>query len=295
MADPNLISSGHDNPYYIPFTDEFMNIADNLNLSLPEDLPLIPQSSGKGKEAMEIGSSETLEFWDFYKESNNVRYSPVQPSGINGETSNKKETNLGNESLNNNENLALQAPFSFPSPIPQSGEKNKATNFSIESLLENPVPEFTWGISNQRETKLGNEIVENPNHPTPEDVSGQEPFSFPSLVPRRYSEDIYEAIGPLRKTINSGDLRNESKSNEFNSQVSCSTYAETSNQGKTINLGKQSLDYMDSRQLSVWPSVKVPIGCTCCEILREIVHVKGASSMLLFLAMEYVLISFSFN
>ncbi|XVF89035.1 hypothetical protein PTKIN_Ptkin19aG0098900 [Pterospermum kingtungense] len=246
MADPNFIVPAHENPYYTPYTDDFMNIVAS---------PLIPQPSEKSKEAMDIGSSEAMEFWDLYNESN-LGYSPAKTLGINGETSNPKETNLGNQSL-------IQEPFSFPLPIPQSGE--------------NSIPEFNWGMSNQRETNMGNEIADNQNLTMPEDLTGQEPFSFPSLVPR-FTEDIWEAIGPLKKTIISGGVCNES--NDLNSQVRCSkTFGETSNQRET-NLGKQqSLDYMDSRQLSVWPSVQVPFGCSCCEILREIVHTKDSVVM----------------
>ncbi|KAK6251106.1 hypothetical protein QUC31_008701 [Theobroma cacao] len=41
------------------------------------------------------------------------------------------------------------------------------------------------------------------------------------------------------------------------------------------NMGTESLNFENSMPLSVWPIEPVPFGCSCCQVLREIVHTNG--------------------
>ncbi|XVF10845.1 hypothetical protein REPUB_Repub07fG0218200 [Reevesia pubescens] len=49
--------------------------------------------------------------------------------------------------------------------------------------------------------------------------------------------------------------------------------AENSQRG--TDLATESLSNVNSMPLSVWPSEPVPFGCSCCQVLREIVHTNG--------------------
>ncbi|XVE97742.1 hypothetical protein REPUB_Repub03eG0044800 [Reevesia pubescens] len=257
MADPNNNIPFHDEPYNTPYT---------LNPYLLDDSPLIPLSNDKGKEIMDIGSSDDMDDWDFYSEFDMQSFQD-NPFGINGETSNQIETNLGNESLNNqsiptvDQDLAIRESFPFPLSNPQSGDQNEAAIY-IGSILEDPLPKFSqsdlskivWEMSNQTETSIRNGSVNNPNVPTPEEIRGK------------------SAIDPLQKTSNAVNLQT----------ISLKTYNGETRDQRDTNLRTQSLDNTNSRQLSVWPSIKVPFGCSsCCQILRKITHMKGGLAMTL--------------
>ncbi|GMI88528.1 hypothetical protein HRI_002522100 [Hibiscus trionum] len=251
MADPNA------DPFYnTPYSDYFMNIINHLN----------PQFIQENNDASGIGSSQALDLYDFQIDPD-FQFSSLNPFWFNGETSTQNETNLGNE---------IQEPVSLPLP----------SNATIGSGNLQYAPLNPFGIngetSNQVETNFGNEIPGPVSLPLPSDgaidvgnllvdlvpenshidpsminwlLSNQsesnlgneiqEPFSFPYLLPP-IAEETGGAFGDLQGTTMAGFICNESN-------------GETSNPTRT----------------DLVPSLQAQFGCHCCEILREIVHIKG--------------------
>ncbi|XVF52612.1 hypothetical protein PTKIN_Ptkin05aG0032100 [Pterospermum kingtungense] len=97
-------------------------------------------------------------------------------------------------------------------------------------------------------------------NPTLEDLTtAQEiPFSYPSPIPQS-NEQFDETIDPLDDPV-IRDFCNEP--NEENYQ-------------RETDSGTESSNNVSSSPLSVWPSEPVPFVCSCCQVLREIIHTNG--------------------
>lgn len=96
-------------------------------------------------------------------------------------------------------------------------------------------------------------------NPTLDDLTSQEiPFSYPSSIPP-YEDQIDETIDPLDDPF-IRDFCNEPNAEDSQRET---------------DFGTESLNRVDSSPLSVWPSEPVPFVCSCCQVLREMVHTNG--------------------
>ncbi|OMO59638.1 hypothetical protein CCACVL1_24704 [Corchorus capsularis] len=114
------------------------------------------------------------------------------------------------------------------------------------------------------------------SNPTLEDLTTQEqevPFLYPSSFSDQSSDQIDDFMDPLDDP-DIRDFFNESNNTENSQTTSFGVCGEMSNQSE-MNLESQSLNYENSRPVSVWPSEPVPFGCSSCQILREIIHTNG--------------------
>ncbi|GLT25617.1 hypothetical protein SLA2020_007370 [Shorea laevis] len=114
-------------------------------------------------------------------------------------------------------------------------------------------------------------ILDNRN-PTLEDLSIQEPFPDPTSIPQQgtgtgSSNDPFENDGIW-------DVKNDP--NTGNSQAGPSEiHVESSHGNQTNYFHAGSSNYEDSILLSEWPPTPIPFGCSCCQVLREIIHTNG--------------------
>ncbi|KAK9043915.1 hypothetical protein V6N11_072239 [Hibiscus sabdariffa] len=254
MADPNV------DPFYnTPYSDYFMSIINTLN----------PQFTQENNDAIGIGSSQALDLYDFQNDPD-LQYSLLNPSEFNGGTSTQIETtNLGN---------GIQEPVSLPlpsnatigpwnmqystlNPLGINGETSNQVETNLVNEIQGPVslplplpsndtvdvdyllmdlvPENSQIDPSMTNWLMSNQSEKNLGNET------QDPFSFPYLVPP-IAVETGGTFGDLQGTTLSGFICNESN-------------GETSNQART----------------DLVPSLQARFGCRCCEVLREIVHIKG--------------------
>ncbi|OMO52480.1 Plant regulator RWP-RK [Corchorus olitorius] len=114
------------------------------------------------------------------------------------------------------------------------------------------------------------------SNPTLEDLTTQEqevPFLYSSSFSDQSSDQIDDFMDPLDDP-DIRDFFNESNTENSHETTSFGFFGDMSNQSE-MNLESQSLNYENSRPVSVWPSEPVPFGCSCCQVLREIIHTNG--------------------
>ncbi|XWS62000.1 hypothetical protein CRYUN_Cryun07bG0173300 [Craigia yunnanensis] len=110
-------------------------------------------------------------------------------------------------------------------------------------------------------------------NPTLEDLTTRAiPFLYPSSIPQSSEQIDDDTIDPLEDPV-IRDSCNEPNADDSQTG-SLGVSGEMNNQRET-SLGTESLNNENSRPLSVWPSEPVPFGCSCCQVLREIVHTNG--------------------
>lgn len=112
----------------------------------------------------------------------------------------------------------------------------------------------------------------DPPNPNLSDIpSLVKPDSNPYLIPQSSDELADNTIDPFKDSF-AWELCDDS--NGDNPQLTpMEVHGETSSQAETSQ--QQIPSFENSVPLPVWPLPPVPYGCSCCQILREIIHTNG--------------------
>ncbi|RVW52342.1 Protein NLP3 [Vitis vinifera] len=112
----------------------------------------------------------------------------------------------------------------------------------------------------------------DPPNPNLSDIpSLVKPDSNPYLIPQSSDELADNTIDPFKDSF-AWELCDDS--NGDNPQLTpMEVHGETSSQAETSQ--QQIPSSENSVPLPVWPLPPVPYGCSCCQILREIIHTNG--------------------
>ncbi|GKV50095.1 hypothetical protein SLEP1_g56811 [Rubroshorea leprosula] len=105
-----------------------------------------------------------------------------------------------------------------------------------------------------------------------EGLSIQEPFPDPTSIPQQGT-----GIGSSNYPFEYGGIRDmKNDPNTGNSQAGPSDiHVESSHGNQTNYFHAGSSNYEDSILLSEWPPTPIPFGCSCSQVLREIIHTNG--------------------
>ncbi|CAL5439609.1 unnamed protein product [Camellia sinensis] len=100
-----------------------------------------------------------------------------------------------------------------------------------------------------------------------------EPNSFNQTIIQS-SNDIAEANDPLADPIIWGNYY-PTTATASNSQAGPSEFCGETSRRQEIPQPPQNLEFGNPVQLPIWPVPPVPYSCTCCQVLREIIHTNG--------------------
>ncbi|KAI7987653.1 Protein NLP7 [Camellia lanceoleosa] len=102
-----------------------------------------------------------------------------------------------------------------------------------------------------------------------------EPNSFNQTIIQS-ANDITEANDPLADPIIWGNYYpTTATATASNSQAGPSEFCGETSRRQEIPQPPQNLEFGNPVQLPIWPVPPVPYSCTCCQVLREIIHTNG--------------------